>query len=133
MSENTPPSQEETNQEINDKALTQDERNMGMFCHLAAFGGLVIPFFGSLIGPLVVWQLKKDQSEYVDFHGKESLNFQITMAIAFVVSSILAIIIIGFFLMFGLAIFNLVVIIIASIKANEGVRYKYPFNFRLIK
>jgi len=133
MSENTTPSQEETTASAAQNELTQDDRNMAMFCHLAAFGGVVVPFFGNLIGPLVVWQLKKEQSEFVDYHGKESLNFQITMAIAFFISFILSIIIIGFFLMLGLALFNLVVIIIASIKANDGLRYQYPFNFRFIK
>jgi len=133
MSENTTSSQEETAADTIDASPSQEEKNMGMFCHLAAFAGLVIPFFGNIIGPLVIWQLKKDSSAYVDYHGKESLNFQITMAIAFLVSWVLAFIIIGFFLMLGLAIFNLVVIIIASIKANEGVRYQYPINFRFIK
>lgn len=132
MSDNTTPSQEETNNEPAEMALTQDDKTMGMFCHLAAFAGFIIPF-GSLIGPLVVWQMKKDQSEYIDYHGKESLNFQITMAIAFFVSFILMFIVIGFFLIIGLAIFELVVIIIAAIKANEGVRYQYPVNFRFIK
>ncbi len=132
MSDNTTPSQEETTNQPTEKGLTQDERTMGMFCHLAAFAGFIIPF-GSLIGPLVVWQMKKDQSAYIDYHGKESLNFQITMAIAFFVSFILMFIIIGFFLVVGLAIFELVVIIIAAIKANEGVEYQYPFNFRFIK
>ena len=105
---------------------------MGMFCHLAAFAGLIIPF-GSIIGPLVVWLTKKDQSEFIDHHGKESLNFQITMAIAFLVSFVLMIIVIGIFLVIGLAIFELVVIIIAAIKANDGEHYQYPFAIRFIK
>jgi uncharacterized Tic20 family protein len=132
MSDNTTPSQEETTKQPAETGLSQDDRTMGMFCHLAAFAGLIIPF-GSLIGPLVIWQMKKDQSAYIDYHGKESLNFQITMAIAFFVSFILMFVVIGFFLVVGLAIFELVVIIIAAIKANEGVEYQYPFNFRFIK
>lgn len=132
MSDNPTPSQEETTNQSVETGLTQDDKTMGMLCHLAAFAGLIIPF-GSLIGPLVVWQMKKDQSPYIDYHGKESLNFQITMAIAFFVSFILMFVVIGFFLIVGLAIFELVVIIIASIKANEGVEYQYPVNFRFIK
>ena len=133
MSDNTTPSQEETNKDPAETQLTQDDRTMGMLCHLASFAGYVIPFFGSIIGPIVIWQMKKDQSEFIDYHGKESLNFQITMAIAYFVSFILVFVLIGFFLLFGLAIFNLVIVIIAAIKANEGVRYQYPFNFRFIK
>ncbi|MBV1907873.1 MAG: DUF4870 domain-containing protein [Kangiellaceae bacterium] len=132
MSENTSPSQEETNQPVAEATLSQDDKNMGMFCHLAAFAGLVIPF-GMIIGPLVIWLMKKDQSEYIDYHGKESVNFQITMAIAFMISFVLMFVVIGVFLMFGLAIFELIVIIMAAIKANEGERYQYPFNFRFIK
>ena len=132
MSDNPYTSQEETSNQTAETGLTQDDKTMGMLCHLAAFAGLIIPF-GSLIGPLVVWQMKKDQSTYIDYHGKESLNFQITMAIAFFVSFILMFVVIGFFLVVGLAIFELVVIIIAAIKANDGVRYQYPINFRFIK
>lgn len=132
MSDNTTPSQEETSNNPAEFALSQDDKNMAMFCHLAAFAGMIIPF-GSIVGPLVIWLMKKDQSSYIDYHGKESLNFQITMAIAFFVSFILMFVIIGFFLVFGLVIFELVVIIIASIKANDGEKYQYPFNFRFIK
>ena len=132
MSDNTTLSQEKTTSEAMETELSQADKTMGMLCHLAAFAGYIIPF-GNIIGPLVIWLTKKDQSAYIDYHGKESLNFQITMAIAFFVSFILVFVIIGFLLLFGLAIFNLVVIIIAAIKANDGVKYQYPFNFRFIK
>jgi uncharacterized Tic20 family protein len=132
MSENSAPSQEEPNQAPAAVEISQDDKTMGMFCHLAAFAGFIIPL-GSVIGPLVIWLLKKDQSEYVDYHGKESLNFQITMLIALLISFILIFVVIGFFLLIGLAIFNLVIIIIASVKANDGERYQYPFSFRFIK
>ncbi len=133
MSDNTTPSQEETSTETVEQTVSKDDKTMAMFCHLAAFAGLVIPLVGNIIGPLVIWQMKKDQSSYIDFHGKESVNFQITMAIGFFISFILTFVIIGIFLMFGLGIFNLVIIIIAAIKANDGERYQYPFNFRFIK
>jgi len=132
MSENTTPSQEESVNPTEEKELTADEKQMAMFCHLSAFAGLIIPF-GTIIGPLIIWLMKKDQSEYIDYHGKEVLNFQITMAIAFVISFLLMFILIGFFLLAGLAIFELIVIIIGGIKANDGVRYQYPFSIRFIK
>lgn len=132
MSDNTSPSQEENSDLNAENAPTADEKQMAMFCHLAAFAGLIIPF-GSIVGPLVIWLTKKDQSTYIDYHGKEAVNFQITMAIAFFISIILMFIFIGFLLVIGLAIFELVVIIIAAIKASEGVEYQYPFNFRFIK
>jgi len=132
MSDNNTPSQEQSANQPNETMPTADEKQMGMFCHLAAFAGLVIPF-GSIVGPLVIWLMKKDTSAYIDYHGKEAVNFQITMAIAFFVSFILMFVIIGFFLVAGLMIFELVVIIIAAIRASEGVEYQYPFNFRFIK
>ena len=132
MSENTGSSQEETSIEASENDLTQDDKTMGMLCHLSALAGFIIPF-GAIIGPLIVWLMKKDQSPFIDHHGKEALNFQITMAIGFLISFVLIFVVIGIFLIIGLAIFSLVMIIIAAIKANEGEIYQYPVNLRLIK
>ena len=124
MSDNYDPSQAET-------APSQQEKNFAMFCHFAAFAGFVIPL-GGIIGPLIIWLMKKDESEYVDYHGKESLNFQISMMIAFIVAVLLIFVIIGIPLLIGLVFFQLIMIIIAGIKASEGVNYRYPFCLRLI-
>ena len=105
---------------------------MGMLCHLLALTGLVIPF-GSLIGPLVIWLIKKDEMPFVDDQGKESLNFQITVFLAFIVSFALIFVVIGILLMPIVIIGAIVMVVIASIKANEGVHYRYPFTLRLIK
>lgn len=136
MSENNNSSQEETNAVTQEESNmpTQDERNMAMFCHLGAFAGFIIPIpFAGIIVPLIIWQIKKDQSAYIDMHGKESVNFQITMAIAFLISFVLVFVLIGIPLLIGLAIFDLIIVIIAAIKANEGTEYRYPFSLRLIK
>ncbi len=132
MSENSGSSQEETSVEMSETVLTQDDKTMGMLCHLAALAGFIIPF-GAIIGPLIIWLMKKDQSPFIDAHGKESLNFQITMAIGFLISLVLMLVVIGFLLIFALAIFSLVMIIVAAVKANEGEIYRYPINLRLIK
>lgn len=110
----------------------KDERTWGMLCHLTALSGFIIPF-GSILGPLIIWLIKKDEMPFVDDQGKEALNFQITMLIAFIISFVLMFILIGFVLMGVVAIFDIVMLIIASIKANEGVRYRYPYAIRLIK
>jgi len=122
------------NQEIGtgNTELSKDERTMGMLCHLLALCGFVIPF-GNIIGPVVLWAVKKDESSFVDDQGKESLNFQITLTIACVICFILMFVAIGFLLLIVLGIYALVMIIIAAMKANEGVRYRYPFAIRLIK
>ncbi|WP_266364469.1 DUF4870 domain-containing protein [Tellurirhabdus rosea] len=109
-----------------------DERMWGMFCHLSALAGFLIPF-GNIIGPLIVWQTQKDKSAFVDFHGKESLNFQITMTIAYAVCFLLFIIAIGVFILPIVAVVSLVLFVIASIKANNGEYYKYPFTIRFIQ
>lgn len=113
-------------------APDKDERFWGMLCHLIAFSGYLIPL-GSVLGPLVVWLIKKDEMPFVNDQGKESLNFQLTMLIAVIISGILAFVVIGFLLLGILIIYQIIVVIMASIKANEGVRYRYPHTIRFIK
>lgn len=107
-------------------------RQGAMLCHLAAFLGFVFPF-GSVVGPLILWQMKKEVDPFIDDQGKEALNFQITVAIAWIVCIVLAFAVIGFFLMVALAIATVVLTIIGSIKANKGIVYRYPLTWRLIK
>ena len=108
-----------------------EERQWAMFAHLSALCGLIIPF-GSIIGPLVIWLIKKDTMPFVNDQGKEALNFNITMAIAAVVCSLLMLVLIGFLLLPALVILWLVFVIIGTIKANEGTAYRYPFTLRLV-
>ncbi|TWC14466.1 MULTISPECIES: DUF4870 domain-containing protein [unclassified Pseudomonas] len=110
----------------------REARQWAMFCHLSALSGLVIPF-GTLIGPLVLWQIKRESDPFIDAQGKEALNFQITVAIASLISFLLMIVVIGFFLFGLIAIGALVLTIIGGIKANEGQPYRYPFTWRVIK
>ena len=113
-------------------AGSSDERMWAMFAHLSALAGFIIPF-GSILGPLIIWQIKKNEYPLVDDQGKEALNFQITMAIALVVSFVLMIVLIGFILIWVVGLFDLIMIVIASIRANNGERYRYPFTLRLVK
>src|SRR3990172_8195002 len=99
--------------------LSADDKLWGMLCHLAALAGFIIPF-GNVIGPLVIWLIKKDTMPWVDTNGKAALNFQISIAIYAVASFILFFIIIGMVLLPAVFIFNLVCIILASVKANAG-------------
>ncbi len=113
-------------------AENPQEKTMAMLCHLLALAGLVIPF-GNILGPLIVWLMKKDTSELVNDQGKESLNFQISFTIYGFVAAILSLIVIGIPIAIALVVFWAVMVIMASIKANEGERYRYPLNLRLIK
>ncbi|WP_447754955.1 DUF4870 domain-containing protein [Pseudomonas nicosulfuronedens] len=111
---------------------SQEARQWAMFCHFAAFLGFIFPF-GNLLGPLIVWQVKRESDPFVDRQGKEALNFQITVSLAVVVSFLLMLVVIGFFLLGLVSIGALVLTIIAGIKANEGLDYRYPFTWRPIK
>ena len=128
---------------------SQDDKNMGLLVHLISFSSMVFPL-GNIIGPLIVWMIKKDQSEFVDKHGKESLNFQITTTLVMIVAIVLGIFmavgsgmtdnevgiagsiiaIIAFVI--GYSIFILIVVIVAAIKANNGEYFRYPFSIRFI-
>ena len=119
--------------------VTQEERTWGMIAHLSALVGFVIPF-GNIIGPLIVWLIKKDTMPFVNDQGKEALNFNIALFIVMValmiLGTVLLVIVIGFLFYLLAAVVGiaaLVFMIIAGMKANEGVSYRYPYIFRLIK
>lgn len=112
--------------------LRQEVRQWAMLCHFAAFLGLVFPF-GNLLGPLIVWQIKKDLDPFVDDQGREALNFQISVSLAMLLCFLLMVVVIGFPLLALVSVGALVLTIIAGIKANEGQVYRYPFCWRLIK
>ena len=108
-------------------------RQWAMFCHYSAFFWFLVPMIGNVLGPLIVWQLKKDMDPFVDEQGKEALNFQITFSILLMICGALAWILIGFPLMALISVVALVLVVIAGIRANEGKHYRYPFCWRIVK
>jgi len=113
--------------------VSKDEQNWAMACHLSALVGFVIPF-GNILGPLVVWMMKRTDMPLVERHGKESLNFQITVSIAFLICIPLMFVLIGIPLMFVVGIGALIMTVMAGIKVSNGdLEYKYPFALRLLK
>jgi uncharacterized Tic20 family protein len=110
----------------------KEERQWAMFAHIGTFSSMFVPL-GNFIAPIVVWQMKKHDSNFVVEQAKESLNFQITLMIYFLISLPLCLIVIGFFLIFALVIFGLIMVIIAAIKSNEGEDFQYPMTLRLFK
>lgn len=109
-------------------AATSDERTMAMLAHL-------LGIFTWFVGALIIWLMKKDQSAFVDDQGKEALNFQITIGIAYVAMMIVTCITLGIgaILMPVIGIVVIIFCILAAIAANKGERYRYPFAIRLIK
>lgn len=105
---------------------------MGMFCHLASFVGYFIPF-GNILGPLVLWLIKRDTMPFVESEGKESVNFQISMTIYILVSAVLLFFCIGLPMIIALAVFDIVVVIMACMEASNGRPYKYPICIRFIQ
>jgi uncharacterized Tic20 family protein len=108
------------------------ERTWGLITHLSALAGFIVPF-GHIIGPLVVWLIKKDESPFVDDQGKEAINFQISMTLYAVIAAILILVIIGIFLLIGIGILDIVLVIIAAVKANAGEKFRYPLTIRFIR
>ncbi len=108
-------------------------RMWNVLCHATALAGFFVPWAGHILGPLIVWLAKRNDSPEIDQHGKESLNFQISMLIYNVIAVVLCLVLIGFVILAILHILNLVLVIIASIQASEGKFYRYPLAIRLIK
>jgi uncharacterized protein len=105
---------------------SQDEKNMGMLCHL-------LGIFTSFLGPLLLWLIQKDKMPFVDYHGKEALNFQITVAIAYVVAGMSVMCFIGVVLLPAVGLADLVLGIMACVATSRGEYYKYPLCLRLLK
>lgn len=113
--------------------IDKEAYTWGMLCHLAALSLFVGIPFGHLIGPLVVWLIKKDHYPFVDDQGKEALNFQISMTIYGIISGVLCLILIGFLLLIALLVLEIVLVIIATVNASKGELYRYPLTIRFIK
>jgi len=112
--------------------VKDDNTTWAVFCHLGAFAGYFFPL-ANIIVPLVLWLTKKDESELVDDHGRESVNFQISMLIYMIAAALLTCLLIGIVLLGVLAVFNVIAVIIASVKAGKGEQFRYPLSIRFIK
>jgi len=113
-------------------SASSDIRTWCVLCHASALLGLFFHFLGHILGPLIVWLMKRDVSPEIDAYGKESLNFQISMLIYDAIAAILCVVLIGIPILIALWVLNTVLVIIASVKAGEGKFYRYPFTIRLI-
>ncbi|RPE76967.1 DUF4870 domain-containing protein [Vulcaniibacterium tengchongense] len=120
-----------------------DQRQWAMFAHLSAIAGAILTSgvggWGTFLGPLIIWLVKKDTMPFVDEQGKEALNFNITVALACVALVVLVVVTLGIGVLIAIPAWILIGIawlvftIIAAVKANDGVSYRYPFALRLVK
>ena len=115
------------------KEVNKDARLWAMICHLSALAGLVVPVVGCIVGPLVIWQIKKEEFPFVDEQGKEAVNFQISMLIYGIVAGLLCFVCVGMVLLPAVALVDLIFLLIAAVKANDGHHYRYPLTIRFIK
>jgi len=106
-------------------------RSWSMLAHLSALAGYVVPF-GSILGPILVWQLKKHEFPTVVAHAREALNFQLSCIVYLLVSALLIFVVIGLPLLVLVGLFNLICVIIAGIKANDGIAWRYPLTIRFL-
>ena len=106
---------------MDDKAV----RQWCMFMHLSQFAGYAIPFAG-IIAPIVMWRTRADQSEEIDEHGRMIVNAMLSYFCYWITAIILCFVLIGFPLVFALAIASIALPIIGAIKADEGVLWRYP-------
>jgi uncharacterized Tic20 family protein len=113
-------------------STSSEVRTWCVLCHASALLGLVFHFLGHVLGPLIVWLIKRDLSPEIDANGKESLNFQISMLIYDTIAFILCFVLIGIPILIALWILNTVLVIIASVKTNDGQFYRYPFTIRFL-
>ena len=112
--------------------LTKEEKRWAVILHLSMFSGIIIPLAG-IVAPVIIWFAKRRSSTFIDSQGKEVLNFIITMIVAFAVARILAFVFIGLLLLLPLALFALIMPVIAASRCHKGAAYKYPYIFRPIK
>jgi hypothetical protein len=108
------------------------ERQWALICHLSGLSGYVVPF-GNLIAPIVIWSMKKEEMPMVDEHGKEVINFQISMTIWIAISIIFVFLLIGIPILIALALMHLIFVIIGAVKADSGELYNYPLTIRFLK
>ncbi|MEY4446542.1 MAG: hypothetical protein RL444_1655 [Verrucomicrobiota bacterium] len=109
-----------------DPIPTQDEKNLALIMHVLSLVGF------SLIGPLIVWLIKKDESAFIDKQGRELLNFQISLLIYVLICIPLCFILIGIPMLFAVGIASLILTIIGLIRATEGKIYRFPLTIRML-
>lgn len=112
--------------------LSSEEKNWAMLCHLGALAGFVIPF-GNVFVPLALWLLKKDSSRFIEAHGKEVVNFQITLTGIMALCTVMYFVLIGFMFHIVFVLFGVVVTALGAIRAQNGESYRYPMALRLVK
>ncbi len=116
--------------------VPQEARMWAMFCHLAGLAWMlwwIVPVIGGVVGPLILWQIKKHEYPFIDDQGKEAINFQISMLLYCLVAVLLCFCGVGFVLLPVIAVVDVVFAIIAAVRTSNGVAYRYPLSIRFVR
>ncbi len=119
-------------EELNVGPSNNEEKSLATFSHLGFLASGIFPM-GNIILPLVIWLIKKEESDYINEHGKQALNFQLSITIMAIGAAFLTLIGIGVVMLLVLAVVDVVYSIKAAIRANRGEYFEYPLNFKIIK
>jgi len=114
-------------------SVSPEVRKWAMLCHLASLAGLLGNGLGFVLGPLIVWLIKRDEHPYIDEQGKESLNFQLTMLLALIAAAFLCLIIIGLLILPVILLLMVIFPILAAVRTNRGESFRYPLTIRMIR
>src|SRR2546423_15295170 len=108
-------------------------RTWSAFIHASALLGVLLHFPGHLLPPLILWLIKRDEAPELDAHGKEAVNFQISMLIYNAVAAVFCLVLVGFVFIAVLWVLKTIFVIIAAIQASDGKFYRYPMTIRFIQ
>jgi uncharacterized Tic20 family protein len=114
-------------------AAIANVRTWCAFIHASALLGVFLHFPGHLLPPLILWLIKRNESPELDTHGKEAVNFQISMLIYNAVAAVFCLVLVGFVALAVLWLLNAIFVIIAAIQASDGKFYRYPMTIRFIQ
>jgi uncharacterized Tic20 family protein len=133
---NLPPNNYSPNSVSNVPILTSEEKNWGMACHLSSLLGYVIAPSCHILGPLVVWLIKRNDSAFVDMQGKDSLNFHLSLTVYAIIGLLMfftLILAIPAMILWALLwLMGTICSIIGAVKASNGETYQYPFSIRFL-
>ena len=118
---------------MEDQNQIKKARTWAMLCHLSALLAFIGIPCGNLLGPLVIWLIFRNEFPLVDQEGKEALNFQISFTIYALIAAVLVLILVGIGLIVILAIADIILVIMATVKVNNGEKFKYPLTLRFLK
>lgn len=123
---------ESTHLSMENDSNERESRQWSMFLHLSVLTGFIVPLAG-LVAPIVIWQMKKNDSPKLDIHGKIVVNWVLSMILYMIVSVVLSFVVIGLPMLLALVVLNIVFPIIGGIKANNGETWRYPLSIRFMK